>query len=130
MKKLFVSVPMKGRTEEQIRFSINKMKTIAEATIGEELELIDSYVEDKPPHTDHEAVWYLGKSIQLLSQADYHICPDRSYEFPGCRVEMDVAEFYDIPSLVCPMQYVCPDVWEQRLKERKNGTSLFPSDIF
>ena len=30
MKKLFVSVPMKGRTEEEIKASIQKMKKIAE----------------------------------------------------------------------------------------------------
>lgn len=42
MKKLFVSVPMKGRTEEEIKASIQKMKKIAEIYEGEELELIDS----------------------------------------------------------------------------------------
>ena len=46
MKKLFVSVPMKGRTEEEIKASIQKMKKIAEIYEGEELELIDSYIED------------------------------------------------------------------------------------
>ena len=49
MKKLFVSVPMKGRTEEEIKASIQKMKKIAEIYEGEELELIDSYIEDNPP---------------------------------------------------------------------------------
>ena len=46
MKKLFVSVPMKGRTEEEIKASIQKMKKIAEIYEGEELELIESYIED------------------------------------------------------------------------------------
>ena len=41
MKKLFVSVPMEGRTEEEIKTSIQKMKKIAEAYEREELELID-----------------------------------------------------------------------------------------
>ena len=31
MKKLFASVPMRGRTEEEIRESFAKMKRIAEA---------------------------------------------------------------------------------------------------
>lgn len=44
MKKLFVSVPMKGRTETEIKASIQKMKKIAEVYEGEELELIDSYL--------------------------------------------------------------------------------------
>ena len=45
MKKLFVSVPMKGRTEKEIKESIQKMKKIAEIYEGEELELIDSYID-------------------------------------------------------------------------------------
>ena len=48
MKKLFVSVPTKGRTEEEIKSSIQKMKKIAQICEGEELELIDSYIEDNP----------------------------------------------------------------------------------
>ena len=63
MKKLFVSVPMKGRKEEEIRKSIAKMHKIAEAIVGEELELIDSYIVDNPPKDSKEAVWFLGKSI-------------------------------------------------------------------
>ena len=37
MKKLFVSLPMRGRTEAEIKDSIAKMKIIAEAYKGEEL---------------------------------------------------------------------------------------------
>lgn len=70
MKKLFVSVPMKGRTEEEIKASIQKMKKIAEIYEGEELELIDSYIEDNPPKDSKEAVWFLGESLKKLAQAD------------------------------------------------------------
>lgn len=38
MKKLFVSCPMRDRTEENIRKSIEKMHRIAEAVFDEELE--------------------------------------------------------------------------------------------
>ena len=73
MKKLFVSVPMKGRTEEEIKASIQKMKKIAEIYEGEELELIDSYIEDNPPQNNNEAVWYLGESLKKLAQADVFV---------------------------------------------------------
>lgn len=69
MKKLFVSVPMKGRTEEEIKTSIQKMKKIAEIYEGEELEFIDSHIEDNPPKDSKEAVWYLGESLKKLAQA-------------------------------------------------------------
>lgn len=46
MKKLFISVPMKGRTEEQIRESMRRMHKVEEAVLYEELEVIDSYEVD------------------------------------------------------------------------------------
>lgn len=108
MKKLFVSVPMKGRTQENIKHSIECMHKIAEITFGEELELIDSYIEDDPPATRNQSIWYLGKSIELLAQADYFIGIDLSgyfgcYPFgcyPGCRVENQVAKEYDIKRML------------------------------
>ena len=69
MKKLFVSVPMKGRTEEEIKASIQKMKKIAEIYEGEELELIDSYIDDNPPKDNNQAIWFLGKSLEKLATA-------------------------------------------------------------
>lgn len=96
MKKLFVSVPMKGRTEEEIKASIQKMKKIAEIYEGEELELIDSYIEDNPPKNSKEAVWYLGESLKKLAQADVFIGIDEAYDWNGCCIEKDTACKYGI----------------------------------
>lgn len=96
MKKLFVSVPMKGRTEEEIKASIKKMKKIAEAYEGEELELIDSYIEDNPPQNNNQAIWYLAKSLEKLANADIFIGIDDAWEWNGCFVESEVAGRYGI----------------------------------
>ena len=96
MKKLFVSVPMKGRTEEEIRASIAKMKAVAEAYEGEELELIDSYVEDNPPQDNNQAIWYLGESLKKLATADVFITIDDTWNWNGCFVEEEVASRYGI----------------------------------
>jgi hypothetical protein len=96
MKKLFVSVPMKGRTEEEIKASIQKMKKIAEICEGEELELIDSYIEDNPPKDSKEAVWYLGESLKKLAQADVFIGICESYDWNGCYIERKTAERYGV----------------------------------
>lgn len=96
MKKLFVSVPMKGRTEEEIKASIQKMKKIAEIYEGEELELIDSYIEDNPPKDSKEAVWYLGESLKKLAQADVFIGIDEAYDWNDCCIEKDTAYRYGI----------------------------------
>lgn len=96
MKKLFVSVPMKGITEEEIKASIQKMKKIAEIYEGEELELIDSYIEDNPPKGSKEAVWYLGESLKKLAQADVFIGINEAWAWNGCQIERETAERYGI----------------------------------
>lgn len=109
MKKLFVSVPMKGRTEEEIKASIQKMKKIAEIYEGEELELIDSYIEDNPPKDSKEAVWYLGESLKKLAQADVFIGINDAWDWNGCCIENDVASRYGIKNYHIPAQYVIDD---------------------
>ncbi len=109
MKKLFVSVPMKGRTEEEIKASIQKMKKIAEIYEGEELELIDSYIEDNPPKDSKEAVWYLGESLKKLAQADVFIGINDAWDWNECYIENDVASRYGIKNYHIPAQYVIDD---------------------
>lgn len=106
MKKLFVSVPMKGRTEEEIKASIQKMKKIAEIYEGEELELIDSYIEDNPPKDNNEAVWYLGESLKKLAQADVFVGIDDGWNWSGCYIESEVAVRYEIKRYSIPGRYV------------------------
>lgn len=106
MKKLFVSVPMKGRTEEEIKTSIQKMKKIAEIYEGEELELIDSYIEDNPPKDSKEAVWYLGESLKKLAQADVFIGIDEAYDWNGCYIERDTAQRYGIKTYIVSGRHV------------------------
>lgn len=120
MKKLFISVPMKGRTDEQIRASIEKMHKAAEALVGEDLEVISSYFEYNPPENVNKAVFYLGDSIKKLAEADYMACIEYIYEYRGCSVESSTARSYGIPTIDLPAKYVCPDVFDNfnELKSR------------
>ena len=106
MKKLFVSVPMKGRTEEEIKASIQKMKKIAEIYEGEELELIDSYIEDNPPKDNKEAVWYLGESLKKLAQADVFMGICENFDWNGCYIKRETAQRYGIKVYMIPAKYV------------------------
>lgn len=109
MKKIIVSVPMKGRTEEEIKASIQKMKKIAEIYEGEELELIDSYIEDNPPKDSKEAIWYLGESLKKLAQADVFAGICESYDWNSCQIERETAERYGIKAYTIPAIYVVDD---------------------
>ena len=112
MKKLFISCPMKGRSEENIRKSREKMHQLAEIIFDQELEVIPSYVKDNPPNDSKEAVYYLGKSLQLLSQADYYIGVD-TFNFTGCNIENQVARRYRIPSFTVELSIAAPDAQEK-----------------
>lgn len=96
MKKLFVSVPMEGRTKDEINKSIQKMKQIAEIYEGEELELIDSYIEDNPPQNSNQDIWHLGESLNKLAQADVFIVVSQYWEWNNCSTETAVALRYGV----------------------------------
>ena len=73
MEKLFISCPMRARTAEQIHATMDQMHKIAEAIFGEELEVIPTYFEGTPPENANDRLWYLGKSIEKMSEADCFI---------------------------------------------------------
>ena len=109
MKKLFISCPMKGRTEENIRKSMEKMHKIAEIVFDQKLEVIPTYIEDNPPKNNNQAVWFLGKSIQMLSEADYFIGIEWCDFYKGCSGESDVAKKYEIESTYVNIHQLMPD---------------------
>ena len=110
MKKLFISCPMRNRSDENIHKSMEKMHQIAEAVFGEKLEVIDSFIEENPPEGVNPAIWYLGESIKKMADADYFIGVKGYWNYPGCMVERDVADQYDIPRFIVDLKYAAPDI--------------------
>ena len=100
MKKLFISQPMKGLTDEEILKAREEIKTRAEQAIGEQVELIDSFVEDYPREINKSIpVRYLGKSIQFLSQADIAYFGGDWRNARGCKIEYEIANAYGIKTI-------------------------------
>jgi hypothetical protein len=115
MKKLFISVPMRNRTEYDIKASMEQMHKIAEAVFGEELEVIPTYFKDDPPENTNMALWYLGESIKKLSEADRFIgIYDAEKEYDGCIIENHTAKLYGVPQYLVDIKYIAPDVMEAR----------------
>ena len=97
MKKLFISQPMRGLTDEEILKVREEIKARAEHAIGEPLELIDSFIEDYPGEIINSiSVWYLGKSIQFLSHADIVYFGEGWRNARGCKIEYEIAIAYGI----------------------------------
>ena len=68
MVRLFISQPMKGKTNEEIKAVREKAIESAKRELGEDVEVIDSFFENAP--ADARPLWFLGKSLELLSTAD------------------------------------------------------------
>lgn len=125
MKKLFISVPMKGRTDEAIRNSMEKMHKIAELTFGEELEVLETCIPPEVPDGANPAIWGLGRSIQKLAEADYFIGIEYTEYFTGCRSELSIARDYRIPCThvnpyECEFLRDAVEIAAGRKRERKN----------
>ena len=101
MKKLFISQPMRGLTDEDILKAREEIRVRAENKIGEKVELIDSFIKEYPREINKTVpVWYLGKSIQFLSQADVAYFGGDWRNARGCKIEHEIAKEYGIKIVV------------------------------
>lgn len=100
MIKIFVSMPMAGKTPEQIR---EEMQTIYEKAVKrlqpdhekEIFVLIDTFIEGSPPkNVKNDGLWYLGESIRKMASADYVVFAEDFLESRGTRTEFKAAREY------------------------------------
>lgn len=94
MKKLFISQPMRGKTDEEILEVRKKAITSAEKHLGEPVEVIDSFFQDAP--AEAKPLWFLGESIKLLAGADVAYFAKGWDEARGCKIENECAIQYGI----------------------------------
>lgn len=94
MKKLFISQPMRDKTDEQIEAERNRAIEKAKEVLGEEVEVIQSFFKGAPH--DATPLWYIGESIKLLGQADIvYFCKDWE-KYRGCCIEHECCVRYSI----------------------------------
>lgn len=92
MKKLFISQPMRGKTDEEILAVREQAKREIEASLMEKVVVIDSFIQGAP--ADAKPLWYLGKSLELLSTADIAYFAKGWEDARGCRIEYECAMEY------------------------------------
>ena len=98
MKRLFISQPMRGKTNEEILAVRAKAIESAERNLGEKVEVIDSFFKDAP--VDAKPLWYLAKSIELLATADVVYFAKDWEKYRGCRLENICAVDYGIDLII------------------------------
>ena len=94
MKKIFISQPMKGKTNDAILSERETAIKSAEKKLGEKVEVIDSFFQYAP--AEAKPLWFLGKSIELLSTADGAYFAKGWETARGCRIEHQCAVEYGI----------------------------------
>lgn len=106
-KKLFISQPMNGLSNEEIEKerarileAVKKMEFANEDGSKWDLkntniELIDSFFKDAPH--DVKPLWFLGKSFELLSTADIVYFGGDWKNKRGCKLEYEAAKQYLLP---------------------------------
>lgn len=99
MKRLFISQPMRGKTDDEIIYEREHAIQKAQEFLGEQVEVIDSFFQSAPVNT--KPLWYLAKSLELLSTADVAYFAPGWDEARGCRIEHEAALAYDISVIEC-----------------------------
>lgn len=94
MKKLFISQPMRGKTDEQILQERNAAIEDAKKIIGEDVEVLETFFDDFKPNA--KPLKYLGRNISMLADADVAYFTSGWNEARGCKIEHECAVEYMI----------------------------------
>ena len=94
MKRLFISQPMKDKTDEQILYERERAIQSAKEYLGEEVEVIDTFYTDFSK--DSKPLEYLARSLKDLATADVAYFVSGWNEFRGCKIEHMCAAEYGI----------------------------------
>lgn len=94
MKKLFISQPMKDKTDAEILAVREQAIQSAKNLLGEDVEVIDSFFQNVPH--DATPLWFLAKSLELLATADVVYFAKDWEKYRGCRIENTCAIEYGI----------------------------------
>lgn len=97
--KLFISQPMSDKSEEHIKAERERAIARAQEHVnslpelqGTTIEVIDSFIKDAPE--DAKPLWYLGKSLELMADADIVFFIEGWRKYRGCRFENAAAHEY------------------------------------
>ena len=98
VKRLFISQPMRDKSDEEILAVREQAIASVKHNFGEDVEVIDSFFQNAPH--DAKPLWFLGKSLELLSTADVAYFAKGWENYRGCRIENQCALEYGIDVII------------------------------
>jgi len=88
MKKIFISLPMKSKNKEELKEKINNIFLDLNIPNSEYIDSVLDLWDNKDP------MYYLAKSIELMSNADY-VCFWKWWNLSRkCNIEYQIARSY------------------------------------
>lgn len=102
MKKLFISQPMRGKTDEEILAVRSQVKRDVEKSLGEKVAVLNSFfrgVQGDPEAEAMRPLWCLGESIKLMAKADVAYFAEGWEDARGCKIEHECAIEYGITTI-------------------------------
>lgn len=97
--KLFISQPMQGKSIEEIFAEREEAIKAATRLVKRDMEVIDSYIQDAPEGA--KPLWFLGKSLELMADADVVYFAKGWQKARGCQLEYECAHAYADDDFVC-----------------------------
>jgi hypothetical protein len=98
MLKIFISQPMRDKSNEQIEAERKRaIDTIQKEYPNEDIEVLDSFFKNAPH--DAAPLWFLGKSFEVLSKADVAYFIGEWQQYRGCKMEKTACEEYGIKTI-------------------------------
>ena len=101
--RVFLSIPMHRRTNEQIRYEIEMMKAFYLPVYPENKDkviFIHNFKEDtgdrKPAISNRDRLYFLGEALQKLSTCDQAVFHPLWRESHGCQIEKQASKLFNI----------------------------------
>jgi len=108
--RVFVSIPMSGRSPEEFEERLNKTQKYLLSTLKDirfdytEIQFVDTFTAEIPVQYKYSWIktkqWLLGNALNMMSSCDVVLFADDWYEARGCLVEKYVCDLYNIPHII------------------------------
>lgn len=95
--KVFISQPMRDKTDEEILEERNKIKELLiQKYKNDHLEFLDSFFPNLkiPKDVKSKKIYYLSKAVEMLSKADILFLAKGWFNYNGCRFEQEIFRTY------------------------------------
>lgn len=89
--KVMISQPMRGKIKAQI---LKERADVERRLLEDGFEVVDTFISEEVPTDSDVAMFYLGKSIELMSTVDIVYFMQGWHEARGCMIEHAVCQQY------------------------------------